>query len=122
MDLADTLRDQGALGLDIHYSVDELPHQLPPDVTAALIHAVREALNNVLKHGEVSEAWVTAMGERGGVRITVTDRGVGFDPVTVERGLGLTQAIDARMAAVGGRVEITSSSGHGTSVELTWNM
>lgn len=119
--LAGMLADQGALGLEVHYSVDELPGHLPPDVVSALIHAVREALNNVVKHSGVNEAWVVAIGGPTGVEITVTDRGVGFDPATVGRGLGLTQAIEGRMTEIGGQVEISSYAGHGTSVKLTWD-
>ena len=55
--------------------------------------AVTEALNNVVKHAGVGEAWVTALGSRGGVTVTVAERGRGFDPATTQPGLGTTGSL-----------------------------
>lgn len=121
--LAEVVFAHGANGLNIHYSTDGLPAELPQEVIGAVSSAVTEALNNVAKYaGPAKEAWVVATGtqEPPGVVVTVTDRGAGFDPVTTARGFGLTKTIDEGIAAVGGRAEIRSYPGHGTSVEIEW--
>jgi signal transduction histidine kinase len=108
--------------MDIHYNPDELPLDLPEDVVAALALAVKEALNNVLKYAGTAEAWVVATGESGGgIRITVTDRGRGFDRTTVEPGLGLSRVLGTGLSEIGGRAQVNSRPGTGTRVEIRWN-
>lgn len=105
----------------INTNFNTLPADLPPEVTEAFIGAPCEALNNVVKHAQANQARLTAypIGP-GGVRVTVTDPGVGFDPDTAERGVGIARSILARMTAVGGEAVIISAPGEGTLVEMTW--
>lgn len=121
--LAEVIFAQGAYGLNIHYSADQLPRDLPAELVAAIRGAVTEALNNVVKYAGTSDAWVVATGEDDGsqVTVTVTDRGHGFDLTGVAPGFGLSQSMRERMAEVGGHVEVRSYLGHGTSVEIQWN-
>ena len=53
--------------------------------------------------------------EDGRVRFTIEDDGVGFDPVSVERGAGLHNIAD-RVSAAGGVLRIDSARGRGTSI------
>jgi signal transduction histidine kinase len=57
----------------------------------------------------------------GGCVIEVADNGIGFDPddVPVER-LGLRVSIAERMVNAGGRADIASSPGEGTTVTVAW--
>uniref|UniRef100_A0AAU2A0U8 Histidine kinase/HSP90-like ATPase domain-containing protein n=1 Tax=Streptomyces sp. NBC_00093 TaxID=2975649 RepID=A0AAU2A0U8_9ACTN len=100
---------------------DRLPPDLPPGVVEALTGAAREALNNVAEHARTDEAWLTASAEEGaGVRVTVVDRGVGFDPGAAPMGLGVNHSILNRVADAGGRATVTGAPGEGTIVEMTW--
>jgi signal transduction histidine kinase len=112
--------DQGLLGLQIHHSHDAVAQDLPSAIVDAIAQAVREALNNVVKHARTREAWVTAEGLGGGVVVSVADHGCGFDAATAKGGLGITRTLRERMAAVGGEVEIDSLPGEGTYVEIRW--
>jgi signal transduction histidine kinase len=92
-------------------------------VSAELRHqlflAVREAVNNAVRHarpGRIGFALELA-GERQ-LQIAVTDDGRGFDPATVAPGNGLAN-LRTRLASVGGRCEIISQPGGGTTVRLT---
>lgn len=119
--LAGMGRDRSALGLRINQQFDSLPKEIPKHVTEALVGATREALNNVVKHAQTAEAWLSAYGDgRGGVTVTIVDRGKGFDPNIKSPGLGLIRSIKHRVLEVGGTVRIDSAPGEGTSVELTW--
>jgi signal transduction histidine kinase len=119
--LAGMGRDRSALGLRINQQFDMLPKQVPQHVTEALVGAAREALNNVVKHAQTSEAWLSAYGDAdGGVTVTIVDRGKGFDPNGKSTGLGLMRSVKHRVLEVGGEVRIDSALGEGTSVELTW--
>jgi len=99
--------------------VVEEPAGLSPDVTAAVIGAVREALTNAAKHADAKTVTVFVdAGDDAGVFCSVHDDGVGFDPATVTQGVGLSRSILARVEEVGGRVELDSKPGHGTEVRL----
>jgi signal transduction histidine kinase len=86
---------------------------------AALVGAVREALNNVHKHAQASHALVRCEPTAGGARVTVHDDGVGADLSTVEEGLGLRNSIVERMNARGGEAHVDSEPGRGMKVTLT---
>ncbi|MGW3682568.1 sensor histidine kinase [Streptomyces prasinus] len=97
--------------------------EVPPEVSAALADAVREALNNVRRHAGTDHAYLTATGDPerpGAVVVTVVDRGCGFDPKRYEPGLGLRRSVCKRMTAVGGRAELDTEPGEGVRVELRW--
>jgi signal transduction histidine kinase len=119
--LAEVSRAHADLGLVVRQQYDALPDSLPPEAIEALAHAVREALNNVAKHAKTRDAWVTATGDDlGGVRVTVTDRGRGFDGSTTRGGFGINQSIRGRMREAGGDGHIRSWVGEGTEVGLEW--
>jgi PAS domain S-box-containing protein len=94
--------------------------RLPAEVEIALYRVVQEALNNVVRHAHAKTA--TVRFERVGRRVRghVQDDGRGFDTTRIahrvaHRGLGLI-GMSERLVAVGGRLEISSRPGHGTSV------
>ncbi|MEO8528218.1 MAG: ATP-binding protein, partial [Pseudolysinimonas sp.] len=119
--LAEVSRAHAELGLEVRQQFDTLPEDLPAEVVEAIVLAVREALNNVSKHSKTVDAWVTATGDqRGAVRVTVADRGVGFSASMGHGGFGINQSIRARLRAAGGRASIHSWEGEGTEVEIEW--
>lgn len=92
-----------------------------PTLTAgevdALAGAVGEALANIGKHAGVDRANVFAEAADGGVHVVVRDQGQGFDAGAVER-RGLDRSVAARLAEVGGSVEVRATPGRGTEVNL----
>lgn len=88
---------------------------------AAGAAAVQAAVNSVNHAGEGSTRTVRMTAWQGGIQIIVSDDGRGFDPqhVPAER-LGVRNSIIERMANVGGRAEVVSSPGAGTTVTIRW--
>jgi signal transduction histidine kinase len=86
---------------------------------AALVGAVREALNNVHKHAQASSVVVHCETSEAGARVVVSDDGVGVDLAHATAGIGLRHSILERMANSGGRAVVASEPGHGTLVTLT---
>jgi signal transduction histidine kinase len=83
-----------------------------------LVHIGREAVTNAIKHGG-SEAAVEVVFERGDEwRLTVRDRGCGFDPNSVSGGFGL-ESMRARARELGGSLRVMSAVGEGSIVEVT---
>ena len=92
---------------------------LAPDLQHQLIAAFKEALNNVLKHSQATDATIQLRYEGGCLQIAVSDNGCGFAPVATGNldGNGLRN-IRARVEEIGGEVTIASAPGHGTRVTL----
>jgi signal transduction histidine kinase/phage shock protein PspC (stress-responsive transcriptional regulator) len=86
----------------------------------ALVAATREALVNAARHAKVPSVSLYAEVEPEKLSVFVRDRGVGFDPSTVEDNRhGVRNSILGRMHRHGGRAEIRSEPGEGTEVRLT---
>jgi signal transduction histidine kinase len=86
---------------------------------AALVGAVREALNNVHKHARASHVLVRCETSEAGARVVVSDNGVGIDLAHAVAGIGLRRSIVERMADSGGHAAVASAPGRGTLVTLT---
>ena len=97
--------------------------RLPDRVVEALSGATGEALRNSERHAGCDAVLVEATLDSDGAAIRIVDDGRGFDPTTVLDGpLGLRQSILARVREVGGSATVTSTTGGGTTVELTWRI
>lgn len=108
-----------SVGLDPEVQIAELTSP-PPEVSAAVVGAVDELLRNVYQHARTEDVSVSARLSQTSVTVTVLDYGVGFDPSETELGIGLRNSVVQRMKSVGGRAAISSESGAGTKVTLTW--
>ncbi len=82
-----------------------------------LMMAVKEALNNALKHAAATEVRVELEFAVGRLLVTVADNGSGFDPASVKRGNGLSY-LARRMEEAGGSCVIEAETGKGTRVRL----
>ncbi|MFC0315781.1 sensor histidine kinase [Gordonia phosphorivorans] len=86
---------------------------------SALVAATREALVNAAKHSGADKIDVYAEVLDDRVEVFVRDRGVGFDPDTVDGDRqGISGSITGRMVRAGGTTTIRSAPGQGTNVTL----
>jgi PAS domain S-box-containing protein len=101
--------------LSLPVDVEVSPQRLPAAIEANAYFAVSEALTNVVKHSGAHSAEVRAHVQGGVLRIEVRDDGAGgADP---GRGSGLVGLQD-RVETLGGRIDIVSPSGGGTSLRI----
>jgi signal transduction histidine kinase/ligand-binding sensor domain-containing protein len=108
----------------IHFDIDVDPVD---DVVARgnAIHVyriVQEGINNILKHAEATNGWVTIRHTMKSLSIIIRDDGKGMPVGTANnpaghQGLGLP-GITERAKALGGAVTITSSPGAGTTLTI----
>jgi len=99
----------------------EAPASLPALTTeadVAVYRVIQEALTNVARHASAHAVRVLLAVEQATIRLSVEDDGVGVAGRPVPR-LGLL-GIQERMAALNGRVEVTSSRGAGFRLEATF--
>jgi ligand-binding sensor domain-containing protein/signal transduction histidine kinase len=118
---------------DIRCRMD-LPVQLPEERVNAevrynLFLALKETLNNIVKHAKASEVWLRLQLQPGLFTLIIEDNGQGLPgapgqdelPPGKERissGSGLVN-LENRLKAVGGCCKIDSIAGRGTRVEMT---
>jgi signal transduction histidine kinase len=91
-----------------------------PDIEEEVFRIAQESLNNALRHSRAEHVDVRLEESGRGLRLSVADDGVGFDPEEPglrARRLGLT-SMEERARALGGRLEITSAPGRGTRIDL----
>ena len=91
---------------------------LPGPVARELIHVVREALSNAVRHSEAVVVRLSAAIEAGGLVVRVEDDGVGFDQARVARAGHGVRNMYERAAGMGARLEIDSQPGDGTRLAL----
>ena len=111
-------------GLEVEVEAAEALIVASEETRIMLLQAVRELLFNVVKHAGVKAARVHLSRARDGrVLITVSDKGVGFDPAKMNGlsgasgGIGLF-SIRERLALTGGGMELECAPGRGSSFTL----
>jgi signal transduction histidine kinase len=87
----------------------------PQDVEAAVYFSVLEALQNVQKYAGALHVRIHVDEVDGELRFSVDDDGRGFDVAATRRGSGLVNMAD-RLDALGGRLQVSSTVGTGTSI------
>lgn len=113
-------------------SIDELIHDITSvkDIDICFIHdshseedmngelklviyrIIQEQLNNILKHAEASKVEIELKDDAGGLIVTISDNGKGFDPIVKKEGIGLKNIIN-RAGLYNGKIDIVSSPGDG---------
>jgi signal transduction histidine kinase len=90
-----------------------------PDAELAVYLCCLELIQNAAKHaGRDAAVTVKLRRERDELTFIVHDTGRGFDPHTMVRGTGLTSVHD-RIDTVGGRVDVVTAPGRGTTATGT---
>ena len=96
--------------------------QLPPAAEVQILRIVQEALLNVERHAEATEAWITLSSTRGTVDLTVRDNGRGLASDANggrESGQHGLRVMRERAGSIGGTLDITSGPGQGTEVRVS---
>jgi PAS domain S-box-containing protein len=104
-------------GMEIELSHDDVPRNLSKEVALCLFRVLQEALNNAVKHARAHEVAVALRATPSEIQLSVTDRGVGFDPVATHHGLGIISMTE-RLNLVAGQIRIDSFPGAGTTVHV----
>ena len=90
-----------------------MTRRAPPQAEVAAYYVISEALANAVKHAAATRVTVRVRGGGSALEVEVVDDGVGG--ADVRGGSGLEGLAD-RLAALDGRLEVTSPLGEGTTV------
>ena len=89
--------------------------RLPPTTEHALLRVAQEALANVARHSEATAVTIDLTFAADAVTLHIADNGHGFDLTTTRKGVGL-DSMRERIESLGGRFEVESRIGGGTTV------
>jgi signal transduction histidine kinase len=97
--------------------------RLPAELETAVFRIGQEAISNIARHANASNVFLVAGFQGDRVTLEVEDDGEGFDVARAEarsegHGWGLL-GIRERAGLFGGSLEITSTPGAGTRVEVS---
>jgi signal transduction histidine kinase len=98
-------------------SSGRLMYPLPGTIKDALLHIGQEAIANAVRHADPSHLTIDLAFERNYVRLTVRDDGCGFEETGDLLGFGL-RGMRKRSAAITAKLEIVTSPGNGTQVQV----
>ena len=83
-----------------------------------LVFFFKEALHNIIRHAEASRVELHLEADGRFAKLRVADNGVGLPPNLESAPCQRTH--EQRAKALGGRLEVRSSAGHGTTLNLTF--
>ncbi|MFO7738366.1 MAG: PAS domain S-box protein [Desulfatiglandaceae bacterium] len=119
--LVDSFREQ--VGIEVHFDYKELFQKIEADKSLAVYRILQEALNNIGKHAQAKEIFISLVPKADSLQLTVEDDGVGFNYKEMvtdseaigEEPLGLMIMKERAMLA-GGELRVESEIGNGTQV------
>jgi len=116
--LIDVNRRQHNLAVQLTVSGRE--QRLDPLVETVLYRVTQEALTNVVRHAKVDHATMELHFTADQVSMQIHDTGVGFDHdlLPTDRSMGLA-GMHERVEAVAGQIQIDSTPGGGTFIDVT---
>lgn len=126
-----TETDDRTLAQQLRSMTDDLDHgglraSLSVEGVGDCDHAVKreivaiaaEAVENVRRHSQAASAQLTCVGDTQEICVRIHDDGRGFDAADTPDGHYGLVGMRERAEAVGGRLEVTTAPGRGTTVEV----
>lgn len=115
--LIDGLKARSAISFEYSYPKQQ------PDLTLEqelqIFHIIQEALNNVVLHSRATQARVAIANELQEILVRITDNGTGLSSLHSPEGHYGLIIMQERARRIGGTLDIRSSSGIGTEIQLT---
>jgi signal transduction histidine kinase len=110
-------------GIEVSMEFKGLEMRLSDEIETTLYRVIQEALTNIARHAQANKVLLSLERSAATVTARIQDDGRGFDLEDVRgssgspSGLGLV-GIKDRVSTLGGHVEIHSSSGQGTRIQI----
>lgn len=98
--------------------ISEMKQDFNSNVNNEIYKIILELSNNVLKHSNASDTWISIISQNDQLILTVVDNGVGLiESVNPSEGLGL-KSIQSRVENLKGTMKITSQNNPGYKTEI----
>ena len=104
--------------VEIDFHSEDIPKELPREISLCLFRVLQEALQNAIKHSGSRHFQVSLRGGANEIDLTVHDSGIGFEPAEAIKGQGLGLiTMQERLKLVDGQLSIDSKSQSGTTIQ-----
>ncbi len=103
-------------GISVVYRSLGSKKEIDQETEQSIFRIVQEALANISRHSKATATSVMLEYAAEFLKLQVSDNGIGYDPHTVKKGLGL-RSISERVAENGGEMEVDSGES-GTTITL----
>ncbi len=113
--LMETVSSTDKIKVELH--LNTLKERYNSEVEIQIYRVIQELVSNVLKHAEASEIILQISDNKQSLDIVFEDNGIGFDSSKVGGGIGF-QNITSRLQKVGGKHDLDTFVGRGTSVVI----
>jgi signal transduction histidine kinase len=115
--LADLIAPAAAAGIHASVSVEGMDQA--SDAGVALVWRVaQEAVRNAIRHSGASTLAVTVRRDESKLTLEVVDDGIGFDPEVRDPDRYGLRGLRSLVTDIGGRLEVRSAMGDGTTVRM----
>jgi signal transduction histidine kinase len=106
-------------GIRVAFTSGKIPRSVDPDTALCVFRIVQEGLRNLRKHSGAKDASVVLRLTGSRLEVTVLDEGCGFELKGVHQNEGIgIRSMEERARALGGKFEIRSESGKGTTLKV----
>ena len=113
-DLKTTCRFETIFSHDYHQTSDDLCE----GKRIALYRILQEQLKNIIQYSKAKKVTIQLKSNAASTELTISDDGVGFDPLKKTKGIGLRNIYD-RTLLYNGTVELKSAPGQGCHLKVT---
>lgn len=115
-DLFENIRAANVVEVEF-YPDNETDHLLSANSKLTLYRIVQEQINNIIRHAQAKQIFVELFPEEGNVELIIADDGVGFDPETIKKGMGLKN-MRSRAELLSGKLDVISTPGKGSKIKV----
>jgi signal transduction histidine kinase len=98
---------------------ENLLNALDPKKQVAIYRIVEEQLNNIIKHAHANRVCIEIQRHNDNLHLHIEDNGIGFDPETGRRGIGLSN-MQTRTEMLHGQMDIISGAGQGCKIKIVF--
>jgi len=110
-------------GMTVQLSIQGHSRRLRPEIETTLFRITQEGLTNTARHAQAANVQVSLAFDADSTTLQIQDDGCGFDPDTIlsadhKQHWGLL-GIEERVLLVGGKSQIDSRPGGGTTITVT---
>ncbi|MBP6237252.1 MAG: hypothetical protein KA536_13990 [Saprospiraceae bacterium] len=99
--------------LEVDENTDHLVTE--PELRKNIVLIIKEALHNIAKYSEATEAKISIQYEQKNIVLSISDNGIGFDQNNIKKGNGLGN-MKKRTSDVNGICSIQTATGSGTII------
>ncbi|MFM9838987.1 MAG: ATP-binding protein [Cyclobacteriaceae bacterium] len=107
----------------VNFQAFDISPSIAKDTQSTIYRIVQELLTNAIRHAKASQIVVQCSQNGSTFFITVEDNGIGFDAkkILLKNGIGLGN-VKSRVDYLGGKLDISSTPGDGTTINIELNV